>query len=190
MDKRLETKGYREDFEKTMQKLADYLYEPTHSQDGEDFQRLGRFLWSLPREDFTNVVQSGYGFEDADTNPATMSFFLGMLHHAMVDDGEMEMLNVVGHGPMILFHTNRWDDEYDNIQLAIRDRKMNPLKSDTNSYSYDFLNSVEEFIAAVVDYQDKQKILKEEAQAKRLDFLTRMQKYVTEKTETNIVPKI
>lgn len=170
----LKVAHYREQFEKSVIELEMRLYRLEVDEPGQSFQKLVRFLWTLPNEELVQIVHPGYGFENAPYDLATMNFLFHMLSHAMTDDGDMEMIKVEGHMPMILFNINRHDGQDDIIQSNIQERlKSTTLAKPGIQYAYSFIDTVGEFTSEVLQHRANRENKREENRKRREEALSR-----------------
>lgn len=95
--------------EKSIKNIEEVLFSvPKHYE--QDFHKL--VTW-ITNTDISHYDFMPKGWENCITDAKDFDSFLHIVHHAMVDDGDMTFVNVKEHGSFIVFaHEN---DDYFNI---------------------------------------------------------------------------
>jgi hypothetical protein len=146
---------WRKNFEDALQRIHAFRNDPN-----ADMRLLTHWLMDTDTNPYWFLESRYAGMLESAEQFATL---LGMIHHSIVDDGEISFVAVNGR-PMIVF-ANR--DEIGHVELRSEMERMADEKRGA-APSYDFIDGVSAFIdrqnryeahkAALIDLSDKRRM--------------------------------
>lgn len=107
----------------------------------EQFVELANFILETDINPYSFLP---FGWEGSLYTAEGAESLLSIIHHALVDDGELCWINTDIHGPLLAFE-DKYETDHINTLMEKRFRNVWPVKYTIHSYSSEFIKTLVEY---------------------------------------------